>query len=69
MNKEIAEKKKMAIPDSLVIIVGVMILAAVLTYVIPAGEYVRTKNDAGQTIVDPASFHDIESSPVNPLGI
>lgn len=69
MNKEIAEKKKMAIPDSLVIIVGVMILAAVLTYVIPAGEYVRTKNDAGQTIVDPASFHYIESSPVNPLGV
>ena len=42
MNKEIAEKKKMAIQFSLVIILVVMILAAVLTYVIPAGEYVMT---------------------------
>ena len=67
MNKESACKGKFAIPDSLVIIVAVMLFAAVLTYLIPAGEYIRTTNEAGQTVVDPGSFRYLEPSPVNPL--
>lgn len=69
MSKESSTKKQLAIPDSLVIIVIVMILAAVLTYLIPAGEYARSTNELGQTVVDPESFHYLESSPVNPLFI
>ncbi|MBQ6450836.1 MAG: YfcC family protein [Solobacterium sp.] len=44
-----------------------MIIAAVLTWIVPAGEYARITNDAGQTVVDPNSFHYVEKSPVNPL--
>lgn len=62
-------KKKMEIPHSLVIIVIVMFLAALLTYIIPAGEYTRIKSDSGQTMVDPSSFHYVEQSPVNPIKI
>lgn len=70
MSDQVAKaKKKMEIPDSLVIILIVMILAALLTYLIPAGVYDRTTNEAGQTIVDANSFHYIEASPVNPLSV
>ena len=62
-------KKKLAVPHSLAIIVVVMLLAAALTYIIPAGSYDRTVNEAGQTVVDPNSFHYVEASPVNPLSI
>jgi len=69
MSEKNMNKKKMEIPDSLCIILIVMILAALLTYIIPAGVYDRTTNEAGQTVVDAASFHYIESSPVNPLTV
>ena len=59
----------MSIPHSLAIIVVVMLLASILTYVIPAGSYDRVVNEAGQTVVDPNSFHYVEASPVNPLTI
>lgn len=69
MEKQQLSNRKFAIPDSLVIIVIVMLLAALLTWLIPAGEYVRTTNEAGQTVVDAESFHYIESSPVNPITV
>lgn len=59
----------MSIPHSLAIIVVVMLLASILTYVIPAGSYDRVVNEARQTVVDPNSFHYVEASPVNPLTI
>ena len=61
--------KKMEIPHSLFIIVFVMLLACVLTYIIPAGSYSRIKSVTGQTIVNPTSFHYITQKPVNPLKI
>ncbi|WP_019134732.1 YfcC family protein [Kallipyga massiliensis] len=63
------KKTKFDMPHSLVIIFIMMILAAILTYIIPAGEYERITLESGQTIVDPATFHYIESSPVNPLWV
>lgn len=66
---ESQEKKKINIPHSLAIIVAVMLGASILTYVIPAGVYERVVNDAGQTVVDPNSFHFIENTPVNPITI
>lgn len=63
------QKPKLAIPDSLLIIMIVMVLAALLTYIVPAGEYARTTNEAGQTVVDATSFHYVESSPVNPITV
>lgn len=54
-------------PHSLAIIVAVIIFACLLTYIIPAGTYDQMVNEAGNTVVDPDSFHYIEASPVNPL--
>ncbi|MGI5173709.1 YfcC family protein [Treponema sp. OMZ 840] len=64
-----AKKKKIVVPHTLAIIVVVMFMASILTYIIPAGSYDRTKNEAGQTIVLPESFHYVDRTPVNPLSI
>lgn len=65
--KEIS--KKFEVPHSLVIIVAVMFIAAVLTYIVPAGMYERVTDETGKTMVNPASFHYIKSTPVNPITI
>lgn len=54
-------KKKFALPDAYVILFIILALAAVLTWVVPAGEYERQETDAA-TIVVPGSYSQIESS-------
>ncbi|MFB7642282.1 hypothetical protein [Peribacillus butanolivorans] len=44
----------------------VIIIATVLTYVLPAGQYERVEKD-GRTIVNPTSFEFVDSSPVGLL--
>lgn len=63
-----AEKKKWEIPHSLAIIIGVMLLASLLTYLIPAGSFERI-TQSGKTIVVNGSFHQIQQTPVNPLSV
>lgn len=61
--------RKFKVPHSLAIILAVMLAAAVLTYIIPGGQFDRVKNDAGKTVVVPGSYHVVESTPVNPLRV
>ena len=63
------EKKKFQVPHSMAIIVAAMILASILTYLIPGGNFERVVNDAGKTVVVPGSFTYVEQTPVNPLTI
>lgn len=56
-------------PHTLVIIFAITLVAVLLTWVIPAGEYVREANEQGITVVDPNSYHVIESAGVNPFRI
>lgn len=61
------EKKTFKMPHTFVII-GIIILIAVgLTWIIPAGEYARFKNELDITMIDPSQFTYIDASPVNPL--
>lgn len=53
--------------NSFVIIFLFMVLAMVLTYTIPAGSYDRYENSAGQTVIDPSSFHYKDQTPVSPF--
>lgn len=62
-------KKKFKMPHAFVIIIAILVLVSLMTYVIPGGEYDRYKNDEGTTVVDPQSFHYVESSPVGPWEI
>lgn len=60
-------KKEFKMPHTFVII-GVIILAAVvLTWIIPAGAYVRVENAEGIKVIDPSQFSYIDRTPVNPF--
>ena len=61
------KSKKITIPHSLLIIIFAMLLACLFTYIIPAGTYSRIKTAAGQTVVNPTTFHYVTQKPVNPL--
>lgn len=61
--------KKSKIPHSLAIIMAVVLLASVLTYIIPAGNFDRVVNEAGKSVVVQDSFHYVENTPVNPLSV
>ena len=54
--------------NAFVLIFVVIIIAAILTYIMPAGTYERSEID-GRTVVDPTSFTFTESSPVSFMGI
>ncbi|WP_369426015.1 hypothetical protein [Cytobacillus pseudoceanisediminis] len=64
------EKKglKWGIPDAYVILFGILALMAVLTYLIPAGEFSREEIE-GITMVVPDSYQQIASSPASLLDI
>ncbi len=64
------QRKPFKMPHTLVIIFVIILFAVALTWVIPAGEYQRVKDEVtGTSLVDPNSFQYIESTPVNPLKI
>ena len=56
--------KKMKVPHTYVILFMVIIIASIMTYVIPAGEFNRVKDiNTGRTIVAPDSYHNVEQNP------
>ena len=60
-------KKAFKMPHTLVIIFVIILAAVVLTWLIPSGEYVRVEDAAtGKKLIDPSSFHLVESTPVTP---
>ena len=64
------KKKKFEFPNVLALLVFLVIFAAILTYIVPAGMYDRALNEAnGYTVVVPGSYHPIEQQPVNFLDI
>ena len=68
MQPEEKQKKKWKTPHTFVILVAIIIIAAIATYLIPAGEFTRFKDEAtGKTLVEAGSYHRIASNPLNPL--
>lgn len=59
------EKKKNKMLHPLVLIFFVIVVASLLTYVVPAGVYDMAKNEAtGRMAVVPGSYHHVDPSPV-----
>lgn len=54
------EKKKFKMPHTYVIIFSMVILAFILANVVPAGEFTRVTDAAGNTVVQAGSFHYID---------
>lgn len=72
MDKEVRKKfdfAKVKIPHTYVLIFTIIIVAAIFTYIIPAGEYDRYENEKGITVIDPESYHSVDQSPTGFLEI
>lgn len=54
-------------PHNYVVIFSIIILAAILTWVIPAGSYDRVQDEQNYTVVVDGSFHYTEATPVGPF--
>ena len=61
-------KREFKIPHTLVILFSMVVLAQILTYVIPAGSFDRVENAAGRLQVVPGTFHLTPDTPaLSPL--
>ncbi|MGI4738338.1 MAG: YfcC family protein [Janthinobacterium lividum] len=62
--------KSFRFPHPLVLLTLFIILAAALSYVLPAGQYERRPNAAtGREVVVPNSYHRVPPTPVGPLAV
>lgn len=59
-------KKRFKIPHTYALLFFVIILVAVLTYMVPAGEFDRAEDPAtGRIFVVPDSYHEVENNPLS----
>lgn len=62
------QKIKWAMPDAFIIIFGIVLLAAIATYLIPAGTYDREVINGINRVI-PGSFHEVAASPASLMDI
>ena len=56
--------KRLTVPHTFIILMGLILVVSILTYIIPAGSYDRHYDEpTGRNIVDPTSYHTIEKNP------
>lgn len=55
--------KSMKIPHVLALLVMIIIVAAIATWFVPAGEFDRVVNEAGRSVVVADSFHSVTQNP------
>jgi len=58
------KQKKFKMPHALVIMVVIIFIATLMTWLVPAGKYVRVENAQGVKVVDPNQFEWLERSAV-----
>lgn len=57
--------KKLSFPHPIILLTALIFIAAILSYVIPAGEYERQRDEAtGRDVVVSGTYERVESSPV-----
>ena len=61
------KKKKFQFPSSTLMLFGIIVIVAICTYIVPAGQYAYVVNDAGTSVVDGSSFQYVDQSPVSPF--
>jgi uncharacterized ion transporter superfamily protein YfcC len=64
--KPLIPKQGIKVPHVWTIILFCLILAGIMTYVIPAGVYDRVEV-AGRQVIDPNTFHSVPQTPVTPF--
>lgn len=64
------KKRRFSVPHTYAILFCVIIFAALASYVVPAGEFERIKDESsGRTVVVPGSYQYVEQSPVGFFGL
>jgi uncharacterized ion transporter superfamily protein YfcC len=58
------KRRRLAVPHVYVLLLGIIMAAAVLTWILPAGEFDRAPNAQGRTVVVPGTYHVVEAKPV-----
>ncbi len=53
-------------PDSVTLIMGILLVFILMTWIIPAGEFERTKNKDGREVVVPGTYQTVAASPQGP---
>lgn len=62
-----SKKKRKEFPHMFVLLLAVIIVATILTYIVPAGQYDRIIDEnTDREVIDPASFRYIDKTPVSP---
>ncbi len=60
-------RSKLQVPHPFILLFALVLLASLLTYLIPAGQFTRVTDDTiGQTLVVPGSYMRVASQPVAP---
>ena len=63
-------KKKFQMPHIFIILYAIILVVAIASYFVPAGQYARVADEAtGRQIIDPNSFEVIESHPTTIMGL
>lgn len=61
--------KKFKMPNSIVIIIFIIVCVTALTWIVPAGEFTREKNDLGITVIVPSEFTYVDAETVSLFSI
>lgn len=61
------KKGRFKLPHSFAIVFSIIVAAVIMTWIIPAGEYVRIENSQGIKVIDPNQFQYLSRSPVSPF--
>ena len=65
MKKE--RKFKFSMPHAYVIMMTMVLISAILTWVLPAGQFDRAVDPAlGRELVVPGSYHGVDANPIGP---
>ena len=64
MNGSKKEKKKREFPHVFVMLLAITAIAAIFTYILPAGQYDMVEGPGGRMVADPNSFRYIDQTPV-----
>ena len=63
-NSTLVKKRSFSLPHIYVLMMIIIVLCTIATWLLPAGQFDRVVNEAGQNVAIPGTFHTVESTPV-----